>query len=110
MEDILASIKKVIAEKRTCARPLRRPRAAGAASKDDGEEVLELDEPLAPPLEMGPPLIDEGSPRTIRHSLETLSTVAASGSRGAAGQPAGGHAPRDATPILSNGSTIICPE
>ncbi|MGI8611323.1 MAG: DUF2497 domain-containing protein [Sphingomicrobium sp.] len=79
MEDILASIKKVIAEEkdlRTAAPP---PEAQPEAySEDDGEEVLELDEPLAPPLDLGPPLVDEGIAKTSRHSLETLSTIAAS--------------------------------
>ena len=79
MEDILASIKKVIAEEkdlRTAAPP---PQAQEeAAAEDDGEEVLELDEPLAPPVDLGPPLVDEGIAETSRHSLETLSTIAAS--------------------------------
>ena len=79
MEDILASIKKVIAEEkdmRTSAPPPAAPQEALAEDNDD--EVLELDEPLAPPLDLGPPLIDEGIAETSRHSLETLSTVAAS--------------------------------
>ena len=79
MEDILASIKKVIAEEkdlRTAAPP---PEAQPEAlAEDDGEEVLELDEPLAAPLDLGPPLVDEGIAETSRHSLETLSTIAAS--------------------------------
>ena len=79
MEDILASIKKVIAEEkdmRTSAPPPAAPQEPLAEDNDD--EVLELDEPLAPPLDLGPPLIDEGIAETSRHSLETLSTVAAS--------------------------------
>ena len=79
MEDILASIKKVIAEEkdlRTAAPP---PEAQqDALPEDEGEEVLELDEPLAPPLDLGPPLVDEGIAETSRNSLETLSTIAAS--------------------------------
>ena len=80
MEDILASIKKVIAEEKDL-------RAAGPAipqpeleqdpqPEDSAEEVLELDQPLAP-VDLGPPLIDEDVADTSRQSLETLSTVAA---------------------------------
>ena len=79
MEDILASIKKVIAEEkdlRTAALPPEPQQEALA--EDDGEEVLELDEPLAPPMDLGPPLVDEDIAETSRHSLETLSTIAAS--------------------------------
>jgi uncharacterized protein len=80
MEDILASIKKVIAEEkelRTVAphestddEPLTDP-----AHDDD---VLELDEPLAPPVDLGPPLVDEELAGQSRHALEQLQTVAAS--------------------------------
>jgi cell pole-organizing protein PopZ len=82
MEDILASIKKVIAEEkemRTAVQPAQAvadaPLPQGSDSDDD---VLELDEPLAPPGDLGPPLIDEQVAGHSRHSLEQLSTVAAS--------------------------------
>jgi uncharacterized protein len=81
MEDILASIKKVIAEEKELrARP-------ALASEDEQlaqdigeaeEDVLELDEPLAPPADLGPPLIDEQVAGQSRHALEQLQTVAAS--------------------------------
>ena len=79
MEDILASIKKVIAEEKDLrtAAPPPEPQP-DALPEDDGEEVLELDEPLAPAMHLGPPLIDEGIAESSRHSLETLSTIAAS--------------------------------
>ena len=80
MEDILASIKKVIADEkdlRTSAPPPE-PQQEEALAEDDGDEVLELDEPLAPPVDLGPPLVDEGIAETSRHSLEHLSTIAAS--------------------------------
>src|SRR5688500_13380032 len=79
MEDILASIKKVIAEEKDL-RAAAPPAQADdeAPPQDDGEEVLELDEPLAPPLDLGPPLVDEGIAETSRHSLEHLTTIAAS--------------------------------
>ncbi len=79
MEDILASIKKVIAEEkdlRTSAPAT--PHLQEDALPEDGEgEVLELDEPLVPPVDLGPPLLDEAVADTSRHSLETLSTIAA---------------------------------
>ena len=81
MEDILASIKKVIAEEkelRTTARPLDvledEPLREEVAAEDD---VLELDEPLAPPIDLGPPLVDEEVAGQSRQSLEQLQTVAA---------------------------------
>ena len=80
MEDILASIKKVIAEEkdlRTAAPAATQPQQ-DELPEDAEEEVLELDEPLAPPIDLGPPLLDEATADTSRHSLETLSTIAAS--------------------------------
>jgi uncharacterized protein len=81
MEDILASIKKVIAEEKELrARPALAPEDEQLA-QDIGEaeeDVLELDEPLAPPADLGPPLIDEQVAGQSRHALEQLQTVAAS--------------------------------
>ncbi|HEX5258062.1 MAG TPA: DUF2497 domain-containing protein [Sphingomicrobium sp.] len=82
MEDILASIKKVIAEEKE----LRSAAAPVDAVEDEplpeeasaGEDVLELDEPLAPPVDLGPPLVDEQIAGQSRHALEQLQTVAAS--------------------------------
>jgi cell pole-organizing protein PopZ len=82
MEDILASIKKVIAEEkelRTATRP------GGSIEEDslpeeDGpldEDVLELIEPLAPAVDLGPPLVDEQVAGQSRQALEQLQTVAA---------------------------------
>ena len=82
MEDILASIKKVIAEEKEL-----RAAAAPVDSVEDEplpeevsaeEDVLELNEPLAPPIDLGPPLIDEDVAGQSRHALEELQTVAAS--------------------------------
>ena len=82
MEDILASIKKVIAEEkelRAAAAPVDRvedePLPEETSADDD---VLELVEPLAPPADLGPPLVDEGVAGQSRHALEQLQTVAAS--------------------------------
>src|SRR5437763_9944845 len=85
MEDILASIKKVIAEEkelRTVGTPaptaqdIPLPEELGTA--DVGDDVLELSEPLAPPTELGPPLVDDHVAGQSRHALEQLQTVAAS--------------------------------
>jgi uncharacterized protein len=83
MEDILASIKKVIAEEkelRATARPVDAlrdeplPEEIGASDEDD---ILELNEPLAPAVDLGPPLVDEGVAGQSRQALEQLQTVAA---------------------------------
>jgi cell pole-organizing protein PopZ len=78
MEDILASIKKVIAEEKELRTAVEEAEATRgeAADEDQEEEVLELDQPIAPP-ELGPPLLDEEAAETSRHSLEELSSVAA---------------------------------
>ena len=84
MEDILASIKKVIAED-------KEQRVSGSSADEledaplpeeetaEAEEVdvLELNEPLAPPIDLGPPLLDEGMAGHSRQSLEELQTIAA---------------------------------
>jgi cell pole-organizing protein PopZ len=82
MEDILASIKKVIAEEkelRTAAapQPVEDVPAPESGSAEE-EDVLELDEPLAPPQDLGPPLLDEDIARHSREALAQLQTVAAS--------------------------------
>lgn len=81
MEDILASIKKVIAEEkelRTAVEAVERtpePEEEESVGEDD---VLELDQPIGSgePADLGPPLMDEGAAETSRHSLEELSSVA----------------------------------
>jgi cell pole-organizing protein PopZ len=84
MEDILASIKQVIAEEkelRTSTRPIEPvedeplPEESSDTSDDD---VLELDDILAPPADLGPPLLDEEAAGQSRSALEQLQTVAAS--------------------------------
>jgi cell pole-organizing protein PopZ len=82
MEDILASIKKVIAEEkelRAAAAPVDAVEDEPLPEETSAEEdVLELNEPLAPPVDLGPPLIDEQVAGQSRHALEELQTVAAS--------------------------------
>jgi uncharacterized protein len=77
MEDILASIKKVIAEEKE-VRAAATPPTSDEPLPSAEDEVLELDEPLAPPAELGPPLVDEQVAGHSRQSLEQLQTVAAS--------------------------------
>ena len=63
MEDILASIKKVIAEEKEL-RAAAPPAWPETDARDDEEDVLELEEvleepaPLAPPVDLGPPLVN----------------------------------------------------
>ena len=85
MEDILASIKKVIAEEkelRTAVGPSSLGESAGQSINEEAseadEDVLDLVEPLAPPADLGPPLLDEDAAGQSREALEQLSTIAAS--------------------------------
>jgi cell pole-organizing protein PopZ len=83
MEDILASIKKVIAEEkelRSTAPPVDQleDEPLPEETSDTGDEdVLELDQPLAPAADLGPPLLDEQAAGQSRQALEQLQTVAA---------------------------------
>ena len=78
MEDILASIKKVIAEEKEMrTAPPSAEEAFEDAPLPEDDDVLELDEPLAPPIDLGPPLLDEGIAGHSREALEQLSTIAA---------------------------------
>jgi cell pole-organizing protein PopZ len=78
MEDILASIKRVIAEEKEI-------RAFAPPSLPvEEEDVLELNEgmeihdaPAAPPVDLGPPLLEEQAADTSRQRLEALASVAA---------------------------------
>ena len=90
MEDILASIKKVIAEEkelRTTVHPSGSIENEGTGEQAEAEDVLELDEPLAPPMDLGPPLIDEQAAGKSRQALEQLQTVAATIPPPPAGNP-----------------------
>jgi cell pole-organizing protein PopZ len=78
MEEILASIKKVIAEDKDA----RTAEAAGSPVQDNEQdyedEVLELNDELAPPqVDLGPPLLNESAAGVSRSAFEQLSTVAA---------------------------------
>jgi len=81
MEDILASIKKVIAEEKELRAGVRPETVEDEVVPEEmsaDDDVLELDEPLAPLADLGPPLIDDQVAGQSRHALEQLQTVAAS--------------------------------
>ena len=82
MEDILASIKRVIAEEKELRAAVPPP---SPEPEDEDEDVLELDSTMAaeptpfdPPAELGPPLLDEQAADTSRQKLDQLSSLAAS--------------------------------
>ena len=78
MEDILASIKRVIAEEKEL-RAVIPPSLSASLDDDDEEDILELDHPVEvpPPIDTGPPLLDEVAADSSRMKLEQLSSVAA---------------------------------
>ena len=81
MEDILASIKRVIAEEKELRAAVPPPSPEPGEEEEDGvlelDESMEADEPEAEPLELGPPLLDEEAADNSRHKLEELSQIAA---------------------------------
>jgi cell pole-organizing protein PopZ len=83
MEDILASIKRVIAEEKEIrsSAPRSIPDEYGEEPAPD-EDVLELDpsmeaDPAPEPLDLGPPLMEEQAADSSRQQLEALATIAA---------------------------------
>ena len=83
MEDILASIKKVIAEEKELRTAVATqaiddaPLPEDSSAVSDEDDILELNEPLAPPQDLGPPLLDENVAGHSREALAQLQTVAA---------------------------------
>ena len=83
MEDILASIKRVIAEEKEIRAAAPPPLPAGVAPDEAqaDDDVLELEEvveeELGPPIDLGPPLLTEEVADVSRHRLEELASVAA---------------------------------
>ncbi len=86
MEDILASIKRVIAEEKELRAAVPPPQHFQPDEDDQGEEpdVLELDHPVEaqlaaaqPAIDPGPPLLDETAADSSRARLEQLTSVAA---------------------------------
>jgi cell pole-organizing protein PopZ len=78
MEDILASIKRVIAEEKEIRGVTA---SSGSDSSGDDEDVLELDQTMeaqsAPPVDLGPPLLESDAADESRQRLEALASVAA---------------------------------
>jgi uncharacterized protein len=82
MEEILASIKKVIAEdkearvgeSRSTEAIVARPESENG--NEDEDDVLELNDELAPAIDLGPPLIDEEVAGASRSALAQLGTAA----------------------------------
>ena len=88
MEDILASIKKVIAEEKELRTALSAVEEPSEPELEEREaDVLHLDEPVEPPPDLGPPLLNQTAADDTRSSLEELSTVAASAPTAAAVNP-----------------------
>ena len=77
MEDILASIKRVIAEEKGLRAAV--PPPTPDPEDETEEDVLELDHPVVaePPVELGEPLLDADAADSSRSRLEQLSSVAA---------------------------------
>ena len=83
MEDILASIKRVIAEEKEIRAAAPPPRPSLDPEPDD--DILELDQSMAapsididiPPIDLGPPLMEEDVADVSRQHLDVLASVAA---------------------------------
>ena len=83
MEDILASIKKVIAEEKeqrlapASADEMEEiPLPEEVAAEENSDDILELNEPLAPQVDLGPPLVDPQLAGQSRQALDQLQTIA----------------------------------
>ena len=93
MEDILASIKRVIAEEKELRAAI--PPSDPNSDDDAEEDVLELDSSMAAgepqpepePLDLGPPLLNEDAASESAAKLAELSTVAAAAPPPPAGHP-----------------------
>lgn len=77
MEDILASIKRVIAEEKGLRAALPAESIAAAEGAGGDDDVLELDQPLGVAIDE-PPLLDEGAAAHTRQAFEQLQSIAAS--------------------------------
>jgi cell pole-organizing protein PopZ len=64
-----------------------RARSDEDEGEGEGEDVLELNDTLAPTVDLGPPLLAEHVAASTRSSLETLTTVAASAPPAPQGNP-----------------------
>lgn len=80
MEDILASIKRVIAEEKEIRASAPRSVPDHFGDEPEEEDVLELEPSMEAdpePLDLGPPLMEEGAADSSRQHLEALASVAA---------------------------------
>ena len=84
MEDILASIKRVIAEEKELRAAVPPPSPDSVDDEEGEDDVLELDHPVdaqpsgnEPLIDTGPPLLDENAADSSRMKLEQLTNVAA---------------------------------
>ena len=113
MEDILASIKKVIAEEkelRTTVQSTGEPQEeAPLPEVGDEDDVLDLTETLMPEIDLGPPLLDQSVAESSRHSLESLSTIAATVPAAPLVNPLEEMIREMLRPILKQWSTNISP-
>ena len=114
MEDILASIKRVIAEEkeiRAAAPPPSPTTSRCRGRRARARRVRRADEPLAPPVDLGPPLLDEEVADTSRQRLEELASRRRQPRRRrAAVNPLEEWCARCSARSSSNGSTTICRE
>ena len=83
MEDILASIKRVIAEEKEIRAAA--PSAPPSLDPEPDDDILELDQSMAapsididiPPIDLGPPLMEKDVADVSRQHLDVLASVAA---------------------------------
>ena len=93
MEDILASIKRVIAEEKEIRAAAPPPSALGEDGDPVEDDVLELDSTMAAPeeytepLDLGPPLVEESLADSSRARLDELAAVAATAPPPPVGNP-----------------------
>jgi cell pole-organizing protein PopZ len=78
MEEILASIKKVIAEDKDARTAEAAPDQAAQETEEYGDDILELNEELEPKPDLGPPLLKDSAATASRSAFDQLSNVAAS--------------------------------
>ena len=93
MEDILASIKRVIAEEKEIRAAAPPPPPPGDDDELAEDDVLELDSTMAAPedyvepLDLGPPLVEESLADSSRARLDELAVVAATAPPPPVGNP-----------------------
>jgi hypothetical protein len=112
MEEILASIKRVIAEDgRAVARPARGSRPAEAPLQD--EDVLELKDAIGEPAQ---PLVSNDAAAASRQSLAALSALSERSDSAGAGAAYAGNGPLEAVvremlkPMLKEWLDVHLPE